>query len=248
MESRNCIRRIFLSTIIYVLCTAYVQTQDLMIRCPTNIVVDASTFANFPDNISRDDIVKGFYDDWIGGFGFTDNGCTPIESGLEDIQLPSASFGGTITINYVVTDDCSNEETCSATFEVVGTIMDPVIVSCPPPVVMPSGSTQAQIDSAYAIWIAGFSAIPFNALTTDLSGIISPRPGDPAVDITYLAEDPSDPNNSGTCSSSFAPPTATIIDMNDEIPTMGQWGIFSLLMSLLILAVKSIKSRQPAVN
>ena len=121
-------------------------------------------------------------------------------------------------------------------------------MSCPPSVVMPTGSTQNQIDSAFTLWIGAFTAIPFNALTTDLSGIISPRPGDPAVDITYLAEDPNDPNNTGTCSSSFAPPTATIIDMNDEIPTMGEWGIFSLFICLLIVSIKSIKSREVATS
>jgi len=218
-----------------------VSGQNLEIHCSEDVIIDVSTLPTPSAGVETQDLVDAAFFDWSVSFTFVDNGCNPVETGKEGLTIPSAVFGGSTTINYAVTDGCGNAQNCSGVFTVNGTVASPIIVSCPPDIQLDESATQSQVDSAFNVWVNAFTSFPATALTTDLSTLVPPAIGGDPVQVTYIAEDPSNPDNVGTCESTFIPPSASLTDGNDEIPTMGQWGLISLSLLLLIFCVNGIR-------
>ncbi len=221
------------------------KAQTLEINCPNDLTVNVEDFGELPGGVSEDDLVVAAFEDWFSFFSFTDNGCNPVASGLEDIEIPKAGLGGTVKITYVVTDDCGNAETCTSSFVVIGSVMTPIIVSCPPDVNLSNSYTQAQVDSAFVVWIGSFLSIPDYGLTTDLDTFVSPLIGSDPVIVDFVSRDPNNEDNIGTCLSTFFPPASSLVNPNDEIPTMGQWGVIVLLILLMIFGTTTIRSIDP---
>lgn len=217
------------------------NSQSLIISCPEDIILDVSTLTNLSQGVTTQDLVDAAFDDWLVSFTFDDNGCNPVETGKVGLRIPSANFGGTTIINYSVSDNCTNTESCAGSFSLSGTIASPIIVSCPPDIQMDNTATQFQVDSAFNIWVNSFTSFPTTTLATDLTTLVPPALGGNPVQVTYIAEDPTNPANVGTCESTFIPPSSSLTTGNDEIPTLGQWGIISLTLLLLILSINGLR-------
>ena len=79
-------------------------------------------------------------------------------------------MAGSVTIDYVATDACGTTATCSATFTVP--TPTPVTVSCPADETLAECSSQADIDAAWAAWVAQFTySDGCDVTATDANGL-----------------------------------------------------------------------------
>ncbi len=117
---------------------------ELTVTCPASVSYESCT--------TQAEIDAAFAS-WIAEFGFN-GGCETTATDLSDYLAPDRCEGGVITIEYVATDACGQEVSCTASFSVEG---NPELeVYCPAPVAMESCYSQAEIDLAFANWLAGF--------------------------------------------------------------------------------------------
>ncbi|MCB9327481.1 MAG: hypothetical protein H6572_02225 [Lewinellaceae bacterium] len=87
----------------------------------------------------------------MAGFDYT-GGCTVVEAGL-NVSAPDYC-GGSVTVNYSVSDQCDHSDACSATFT-VGTA-DELIAICPADGSIEACHTQTEVNAAFSDWLAGF--------------------------------------------------------------------------------------------
>ncbi len=115
---------------------------------------------------------------------------------------PSAC-GGSSTVTFTVMSSCEGPVTCSSTFAV--TPAPPVVLNCPAPFMMPPLSTQAQIDAAFATWLATANSTGgCGVLTNDNTGAPSSCGGSTTVTFTFTSS--CAPIATTTCSSTFSVP------------------------------------------
>jgi hypothetical protein len=90
----------------------------LIVTCPEAVTLDPC--------LTQDEVDAAF-DQWINTFAF-EGGCNAIATDLADFTAPDAG-GGVVTIEYVATDDCNQEASCTAIF----TVQEPPVVDiqCP---------------------------------------------------------------------------------------------------------------------
>jgi len=229
--------------------TSHLKGQDLTINCPANVEIErAATERDFP-NISFDIFTQAFFEDWIAGFNYShvNASCTVTETDLSGFSLPALS-GGTTNITYRVTDSCGNEESCTASFTLIGDPSTTIILNCPEDFVLEDCSSQAKVDSAFNAWKAQFTFIAppgSDLVATNLSVERAPNCGSSKT-ITFIVEDRSNPAIAPVeCSRTFVLPPAPLINPLEGIPTMGEWGVIALILILLSIAVVSMKSRRP---
>ena len=166
------------------------------------------------------------FEQWLTGFGYT-GGCTVTEIGLEGLVAPD-KCGGTVTVEYSVIDDCYQENrstTCTSTFTV-----DPapeLIISCPTDVLIPSCSTQQEVDDAFAVWLAGFTYEGgCNVTESGFDGVLAPSFCGGEVTRVYSVYD--DCYQSVECSSTFTVEPAPLLevfcpeDVHLDNPTVGE--------------------------
>ncbi len=137
--------------------------------CQTQAAVDAA-FATWLANAS----VSG--------------GCNGVLTN-NNTGAPSAC-GGATTVTFTYSSSCAPlSTTCQATFTV--TAAPPVVLNCPAAFVMPPSSTQAQIDAAFATWLATANASGgCGVLTNDNTGAPSVCGGVTTVTFTYSSTCP----------------------------------------------------------
>ncbi len=144
------------------------------------------------------------YAAWLAGFQ-TIGGCSPTSTNLAPYQTPPTACSDgpiVITIHYEAWDDC-NEDDCSSTFTIPA--QPALSVSCPTPVTVGACASQADINTAYAAWLAGFTTIGgCSPTSTNLAPYQTPPSAcgneDIVITINYSA---SDDCNSASCSSTF---------------------------------------------
>ncbi|MBK9012934.1 MAG: hypothetical protein IPM82_02000 [Saprospiraceae bacterium] len=115
-------------------------------------------------------------------------GCNGVLTN-NSVGAPSAC-GGSTTVTFTYSSSCAPlSTTCQATFTV--TAPPPVVLNCPAAFVMPPSSTQAQIDAAFATWLATANASGgCGVLTNDNTGAPSVCGGVTTVTFTYSSTCP----------------------------------------------------------
>ncbi|MCB9327491.1 MAG: hypothetical protein H6572_02275 [Lewinellaceae bacterium] len=108
--------------------------DELIAICPADGSIEAC---------HTEDEVNVAFTAWLSGFDY-DGGCTVVESGL-NVSAPDYC-GGSITINYLVEDECGQSDNCSATFT-VGTA-DELMAICPADGSIEACHTQVEVDAA----------------------------------------------------------------------------------------------------
>ncbi len=165
-----------------------------MASCSTQAAIDAA-FAN-----------------WIAGFSYS-GGCGNVTAtDLSGYTAPDACTGGTVTIQYEITDQCGHIETCTSTFSVLAA--PTLTVSCPDNVTLGTCSTQNLIDYAFQHWLNSFGYVGgCNVSVTDLSNYTAPNrcTGD-TITITYIASDAC--GQADTCTATFSVEAAPILTVS----------------------------------
>jgi hypothetical protein len=126
-------------------CTSSFSVQGpelLEVTCPEPYIID--TF------IPQEDVDDAFAD-WLDGFGFT-GGCNPDAPILD--YAPPNHCGGFVEITYTVTDDCDQSAECFSYF-IIDFVIE-VTPLCPEDPDLPPCTPLADIQAAYAAWVAGF--------------------------------------------------------------------------------------------
>jgi hypothetical protein len=176
--------------------------------------MDVPLTCDYTDQAALDQAIS----DWVAAqttalTNSIDNGCTPVVT--EDFTNQSIVLcdGGSVTINWTITDLCETINT-SATFTL--TAPDAITFTCSAPVSIPACETQTDIEAAYNAWVAGFG-FAGGCSPTDNIGSVPALPAD-AYDngadltFTYTVDDLC---STESCTSTFTvepdsiPPTFT---------------------------------------
>ncbi len=148
---------------------------------------------------STQDEVDAAFTAWIGSFSY-EGGCEVVEDGISTLMAPSFC-GGSIEVNYEVSDNCGQSDQCSSTFTVED--REELLVTCPSSETIDECTAQQDVDAVFALWLSGFEyeggceVTPF-----DLSGYIAPSFCGGDETITYTISDAC--GQTETCSSTFS--------------------------------------------
>ncbi len=128
--------------------TFHVEYADeLIVDCPLDYRTDKC--------LSQADVNKYYYE-WLAGFTVT-GGCKPKYPNVEDLakKYPAPdACGGKVTVEFWVTDLCSKEKGCQATFTVP--YAPKLEVHCAKDYKTEACLTQDDVDKYYYKWLEGF--------------------------------------------------------------------------------------------
>ncbi len=117
----------------------------VVLTCPTPTIVASC---------QTQDQVNAQFAAWLASASAS-GGCN--DQLTNNNQGPPSICGGTTTVTFVYTSNCAPlTTTCTSTFTV--TAPPTVVLTCPAPMVMSPCSTQAQVNAAYAAWLASATA------------------------------------------------------------------------------------------
>jgi hypothetical protein len=135
-------------------CTNATCTSTFSMPAPTPVTVNCPPDVTVPQCATLAEIQTA-YNNWIAGFSF-EGGCDEATDNIGDIPpLPTALCEGiNLSFTYTASDECTDDE-CTSTFVVAPA--EPVEVTCPANVDLPACTSDADIQTAYTAWIAGFS-------------------------------------------------------------------------------------------
>jgi len=163
--------------------------QSQTVTCTFTVAQPAPLMANCPPDQQINDCwtqteVNDAYAAWIAQFT-PSGGCNAQGSDLSQYSPPHFC-GGSVTVNYSVTDDCGRSDNCSATF----TVSTGLAVSCPLDKNLGPCTSQAEVNQAFAAWIGQFSTTGgCNPQSTDLSQYYAPSFCGGRVTVIYKAKD-----------------------------------------------------------
>ncbi len=156
------------------------EIDSLMVSCPDVF--------NMPACLGNQAEIDSAFNVWINEFE-TEGGCEV--SSITDLSNFSApdTCGGMVEVLFAATDALGTVE-CSSVFNVS---VDSFEVNCPDPVMIdcPLPDSFYDVETAFNIWIGGFSASGGcgNLETTDLSDFFSPNSCAVEIQIDFSAED-----------------------------------------------------------
>lgn len=165
-----------------------------------------------PDNytgttcMSQDDVDKAFAD-WLKEVTHSGGCNASLTMSPENPEAPEAC-GGSVTIIWTVTSDCEDPVTKSATFAIPAP--EPLIVACPPPVVLERCLYADEVQMAYDAWKAGFTKMGDCFLTdnmADFPPLVINANGSVNLSFTYMVEGMCDED---FCTSTFTAPECII--------------------------------------
>src|SRR5690606_39556090 len=178
--------------------------------CPREVTADACT---------TEADINTAYAAWLAQFT-TSGGCSPTSTDLTPFQTPPTACSLTditVTINYGASDDCTTVN-CSSTFTVPA--QPALTVPCRNPVTAGACTSQADINTAYAAWLAQFTTSGgCSPTSTDLTPHQTPPTAcsltDIVVTINYGASDDCTTVN---CSSTFTVPAQPALTVSCPAP------------------------------
>ena len=81
-------------------------STPLSVNCPGNQIEAAC---------QSQDMINTAFANWIAGFSYA-GGCNAQATDLSNLSAPNICDGGTITVVYIATDDCGQQQQCTASF------------------------------------------------------------------------------------------------------------------------------------
>ncbi|MCF8243676.1 MAG: hypothetical protein K9J37_04680 [Saprospiraceae bacterium] len=124
------------------------------------------------------------YNNWLA-LATATGGCNTVV-GNNSTGAPNAC-GGSVTVIFTANSSCEAPVTCTRTFSV--NAAPAVTLNCPAPMVIPPFQTQAQIDAAFASWLATANASGGcnGVLTNNNTGAPTECGGTATVTFTYAS-------------------------------------------------------------
>nr|WP_319511266.1 HYR domain-containing protein [uncultured Draconibacterium sp.] len=151
------------------------NADTLAITCPGDTIVEGCSAAE----------VQTVFDNWIAQFAYT-GGCNVNESDLS-IYTPPITCGGVVVVNYIVSDECEQTDSCTATFQVNA---PELVISVPEDTLLDACSDQLDVDAAFASWISQFGySGGCNVVATAVDSFTSPNICGGEIVINYSAAD-----------------------------------------------------------
>ncbi|MCB9327490.1 MAG: hypothetical protein H6572_02270 [Lewinellaceae bacterium] len=145
----------------------------------------------------------------MSGFDY-DGGCTVVEDGL-NVSAPNYC-GGSITVNYSVSDQCGQSDNCSATFTVGSA--DALTAICPADGSIEACHTQVEVDAAFQTWLAGFTYSGGCTVVESGKNVEAPSSCGGSITVNYTVSDQC--GQSDNCSATFTVGTAD--EFNCHLP------------------------------
>ena len=159
------------------------DVSTFVVAAPAPLVVTVPAPQEHPACTPVDDI-QAAYAAWVAGFGFTGD-CNVSDNLAEIPGLPEDFCEGVdISFTYIAEGDCFTDSDVS-TFVVAAPA--PLVVTVPAPEEHPACTPLADIQAAYAAWVAGFG-FTGDCNVTDNIEEIPALPADPlcgGVDISF---------------------------------------------------------------
>jgi hypothetical protein len=135
------------------------------------------------------------------------NGTISGATNGQTVSVLANNSCGSFTLTLIITDANGCTSTCSQTFDIT---TPPVVLTAPADFTATSCQTQAQIDAAYASWLAGVTSSGGCTLNvTNNAPAAAPSICGGAVTVTWTAASPCEPNV--TASATFTVPAVTPI-------------------------------------
>jgi hypothetical protein len=130
-----------------------VPNTPVDVNGPSNLTASSCDYANQA-------ALDAAYTAWVAQFTTVNDGCDAVASFGEggSGRAPRLCAGGTVTLNYSIADNCS-QDSASASFTI--TPSTPVDVNGPSNLTASSCdyTNQAALDAAYAAWVAQFTTV-----------------------------------------------------------------------------------------
>jgi uncharacterized protein YdbL (DUF1318 family) len=165
------------------------NAPDLSVICPGSITLSPCRTQTDVDNR---------FANWIADFQ-TIGGCNPTSTDLSQFDPPSAC-GGSVTVDYLATDNCGQSVSCFASFSVDNP--PALTIACPTDIIISECQTQTQIDSLFYDWLPYFTTTGGCApVSTDLDIYSPPDACGGSVTINYSTIDAC--GQTDTCVASF---------------------------------------------
>ena len=201
-------------------------TKTFTITAPSAVVVNAPTNSSTSVcNYTSQTAINTAFNSWLAGFSVS-GGCSPkgIFSGTP--TAPTLCQGGTTTVTYTVKDKCYSTTTVTRTFTL--TPASAITLNCASDVTVPACSSQSQINTAWASFLASTTAsggcgngtLTNNAPSTPPStcgGYVDVtwtyKSNNPCGQTTYTCNGQTTQGTSVSCTKRFtvsAPPAVTI--------------------------------------
>ncbi len=182
------------------------EAAPVIANCPTNMTASSCATQQQVDD---------FFAIFLGQFTAS-GGCNAVGNFVENYSAPSRC-GGSIEVFYMATDDCGQDDICSAIFTV--TSPPTLSVTCPQSENLGACMTQTDVDAAFATFLQGFSTSGgCNGVGTFAENYTAPDVCvGGTVTVVYSATD--DCNQSDNCTRTFtvaAPPTLSVICPQNE--------------------------------
>ncbi|MBI1223704.1 MAG: hypothetical protein GC192_00585 [Bacteroidetes bacterium] len=141
---------------------------DVSVDDNTPPVVTCPMDMNLGSCMTQDAVDMAFAN-WLAGFSATDDCGTPTVTDLS-LEMPPDICGGSVVVYFTATDVCNNMTSCTATFSI--TPAPAVVLTCPTDLTVAACQSQADIDLAFANWLAtaSFSGGCNSSLMDDNTG------------------------------------------------------------------------------
>ena len=150
--------------------------------------------------------IDAAYATWLAGVT-SSGGCNLTVTNNAPAAAPSIC-GGAVTVTWTATSSCEPNVTATSTFTIPAA--PPVVLTAPANFTATSCQTQAQIDAAYATWLAGVtSSGGCNLTVTNNAPAAAPSICGGAVTVTWTATSSCEPNVTAT--STFTIPAAPAV-------------------------------------
>ncbi len=170
------------------------------VNCPADLTVDACL-----DSLAIDALFR----DWLNGFS-VDGGCVYDSTRLDTLIAPD-SCGGSITVNFMASDSCAGDASCSATFTVDTPL--PIEVNCPADLTVDACLDSLAIDALFRDWLNGFSVDGGCVYdSTRLDTLIAPDSCGGSITVNFMASDSC--AGDASCSATFTVDTPLPIEVN----------------------------------
>ena len=143
------------------------------------------------------------------------NGTISGATNGQTVSVLANNSCGSFTLTLIITDANGCTSTCSQTFDIT---TPPVVLTAPADFTATSCQTQAQIDAAYASWLAGVTSSGGCTLNvTNNAPAAAPSVCGGAVTVTWTAASPCEPNV--TASATFNVPAVTPVVITTPVAT-----------------------------
>ncbi|WP_276505061.1 hypothetical protein, partial [Terrimonas pollutisoli] len=136
------------------------------------------------------------------------NGTISGATNGQTVSVLADNICGSYTLTVTITDANGCTSTCSQTFDITA---PPVVLTAPADFIAPSCQTQAQIDAAYATWLAGVTSSGGCTLNVTNNSTGAPLACGGTATVIWTATSPCEPDVTAQATFTVTAPTPVVI-------------------------------------